>query len=106
MDEIELLDIIAGLQQVEEDRLIHALLAEFEMIPMDRRFCAVLLRDIVPGTPRGQDIQDAVQELPGVAPGTTNMRFLGREMLPDNLPEIVVDFLKRHAPALGCSRVL
>jgi len=96
MDQVESLDVIAGLQQVEEDRLIHTPLAEFEVIPVDRRFGTVLFGDIAPGTPGDQDVEDAVQELSGIAPGPAGVGFLGRQMLPNNFPEIVVDFLEGH----------
>jgi hypothetical protein len=36
MREIDLLDLVPGSEQVEEDRLIHSLLAEFEMVPVNR----------------------------------------------------------------------
>jgi len=36
MREIDLLDLVPGSEQVEEDRLIHALLTELEVIPVNR----------------------------------------------------------------------
>ncbi|MDI6719848.1 MAG: hypothetical protein QMD46_09590 [Methanomicrobiales archaeon] len=106
MDEIEFLEIVAGLQQVEENCLIGSPLTEFEVIPVDGRFGPVFLGDIVPGTPGGQDVEDPIDELAGIPPGPTDVRFLGREMLPDNFPKIIVDFPKCHARGSGSSRVL
>jgi len=50
--EINLLDLVAGLEQVEEARLVHSLLTEFEVIPVYRRFGTIVRRNIVPGASR------------------------------------------------------
>lgn len=67
------MDLIAGSEQVEEDRLLHFLLTEFEGIPVYRRFGIVFRRNIVPDASRGQDIQDAVEQTVGVTPGSANV---------------------------------
>ena len=36
MREIDFLDLVSGSEKVEEDRLIHSLLTEFEMVPVNR----------------------------------------------------------------------
>ena len=38
MREIDFFDLIPGSEKVEEDRLVHPLLAEFEVVPMYHRF--------------------------------------------------------------------
>ena len=53
MREINFLDLVAGSEKVEEDRLVHALLAEFEMILVNRRFGAVSRRYIESGASGG-----------------------------------------------------
>ncbi|MDI6718904.1 MAG: hypothetical protein QMD46_04765 [Methanomicrobiales archaeon] len=106
MDKIKLPEVVAGLEEVEEDRLVRSPLTEFEVVPVYRRFGAVFLRYIVPGTPGGQDVEDPIKERSGIPPGSANVRFLPRKMLPDNLPEIIVDFLKCHVLGSGSSRVL
>jgi len=58
--EIDFLDLVAGSEKVEEDRLVHAFFAEFEVISVNRRFGAVFRRYIEPGASGGQNVQDAV----------------------------------------------
>ena len=36
MREIDFLDLVSGSEKVEEDRLIHAFLAEFEVVSVNR----------------------------------------------------------------------
>ena len=56
MREINLLDLVPGSEWVEEDRLVHSLLAGFEVVLVNRRFFGVFLRDIVPSAPSDQDV--------------------------------------------------
>ena len=60
-----------------------------------------MLGYIAPGALGGYDLEDAVEDLPGIQTGAADVRFLPGEMLPNNLPEPVVDFLKCHTPAEG-----
>ena len=39
---IDLSDLIPGSEQVEEDRLVHSLLAEFKVVPVNRRFGTIV----------------------------------------------------------------
>jgi hypothetical protein len=96
--EIALSDLVAGSEQVEEDRLVHSLLAEFKVVLVYRRFGAVFRRNIVPGTADGQDVQDAVEQPAGVTPGSADVRLRWRKIFPDNLPEIIANFPKSHGP--------
>ncbi|RXE55295.1 hypothetical protein ABH15_10995 [Methanoculleus taiwanensis] len=73
MREIDFPDLIPRLEKVEEDRLVHPLLAEFEVISGNRRFCAVFLRYVVPGAAGGQDVQDTVDQPAGVTPRSADM---------------------------------
>ncbi len=77
--EIDLLDLIAGSEQVEEDRLVHSFLTEFKVVSMNRRFCAVVRRYVVPGTAGGQDVQDTVEQPAGVTSGSADMRLRWRK---------------------------
>jgi hypothetical protein len=36
MGEIDFFDFVPGSEQVEEDRLVHSFLAEFEVVPVNR----------------------------------------------------------------------
>ena len=96
--EIDLLDLISGSEQVEEDRLVHSLLAEFEVVPVNRRFGTIVCWNIVPSASRGQDVQDAVEQPAGVTPGSADVRLCWREVVPDNLPEISINFPEGHTP--------
>ena len=60
MREIDLFDLVPGSEKVKEDRLVHPLLAEFEVVPMYRRFGTVFRWNIMPGAPGGQDIENAI----------------------------------------------
>lgn len=73
---------------------------------MYRRFGAVLLGNIIPCIPRGQDVEDAVNEGSGIPPGPIDVRFLAGQEVPKNFPEIVVDFPKCNAQGLGFERAL
>ena len=66
------------------------------MVPVYRRFDAVVRRNIVPGTAGGQDVQDTVEQAAGVTPGSADVRFRWWEGFPDNLPEIIADFPEGH----------
>jgi len=59
--EIDLSDLVAGSEQVEEDLLVHSLLTEFKVVPVYRRFGAIVHGNIMPGTAGGQDVQDAAR---------------------------------------------
>ena len=56
------LNLVPGSEQVEKDRLVHPLLAEFEVVAVHRRFGTVVRRNIVPGAPGGQNVQDTVEQ--------------------------------------------
>jgi len=84
--EIDLLDLVARSEEVEEDRLVHSFLAEFEVIPMNRRFSAVFRRDIQPGASGGQNVQDAVDQPARVTSGSADMRLRWGEIFLNNLP--------------------
>jgi len=98
MGEIDFLDLIPGSEQVEEDRLVHAFLAEFEVVPMNRRFGAVFRWYIEPGASGGQNVQDTVEQPAGVTSGSADMRLCWGEVFLNNLPEIIVNFLEYHDP--------
>ena len=68
-------DLVSGSEKVEEDCLVHSLLAEFEMVPVNRRFGAVVRWNIEPGASGGQNVQDAVDQSAGVTPGSTDVRL-------------------------------
>lgn len=68
-------DLVPGSEQVEEDRLIHSSLAEFEVVPMNRRFGAVVRWNIEPGASGGQNVQDAVDQPAEVTPRAANVRL-------------------------------
>ena len=65
---------------------------------MNRRFGAVVRRNIVPGAAGGQDVQDAVEQPAGVTPGSADVWLRRREVFPDNFPEIIVNFPEGHTP--------
>lgn len=75
MREIDFLDLIPGSEKVEEDCLVHSLLAEFEVVPVNRRFRAVVRWYIEPGASGGQNVQDAVDQAAGITPGSTDVRL-------------------------------
>ncbi|MDI6720216.1 MAG: hypothetical protein QMD46_11455 [Methanomicrobiales archaeon] len=101
MGKIELLKVVGGLEKVEEDRLMGSPLTEFREVPVYRRFGTVVCDHIAPGAPGGQDVEDAIEEPTGIPSGPADVRFLGRQMLPENLPEVVVDFPKCYMPGQG-----
>lgn len=84
------------MKKVEEDRLVHSLLAEFEVVPVNRRFGAVVRWNIEPGASGGQNVQDAVDQSAGVTPGSTDVRLCWGEVFLNNLPEIIVNFPECH----------
>jgi hypothetical protein len=98
MREIDLLDLVPRLEQVEEDRLIHPLLTEFEMVPVNRRFGAVVRWNIEPGASGGQNVQDAVDQPAGITAGSANVRLCWGKVFLNNLPEIIVNFPECHDP--------
>jgi hypothetical protein len=65
---------------------------------VNRRFGAVVRQNIVPGAAGGQGVQDAVDQPAGVTPRSADVRLRRREIFPDNLPEIVVNFPEGHTP--------
>jgi len=65
---------------------------------VNRRFGAVVRRNIVPGAAGGQDVQDAVEQPAGVTPGSADVWLRRREVFPDNFPEIIVNFPEGHTP--------
>ena len=50
----------------------------------------------MPGTAGGQDVQDTVEQAAGVTPGSADVRLRWREVVPDDLPEIIVNFPEDH----------
>ena len=52
----------------------------------------------MPGAAGGQDVQDAVEQPAGVTPRSTDVWLRRREIFPDNIPEIVVNFPEGHTP--------
>jgi len=98
--EIDLSDLISGAEQVEEDRLVHALLTEFKVVTVYRRFGAVVCWNIVPAAAGTQDVQDAVEQAAGVASRSANVWLCWREVLLDNIPQIVVDSRKTMTPGI------
>lgn len=96
MREIDFFDLVPRPEQVEEDRLVHAFLAEFEVVPVNRRFGAVVRRYIEPGASGGQNVQDAVDQSAGVTARSTDVRLCWGEVFLDNVPEIIVNFPERH----------
>jgi len=83
---------------LEKDRLVHTFLAEFEVVPVNRRFGAVVRRYIVPAATGTQDVQDTVEQAAGVASWSANVRLCWWEVFLDNIPQIVVDFPEGHDP--------
>ena len=98
MREIDFFDLVPGSEQVEEDRLVHSLLAEFEMVPVNRRFGAVVRWYIEPGASGSENVQDAIEQPAGVTPRATNVRLRWWEVFLDNPPEIIVNFPENHDP--------
>ena len=86
------------MKKVEEDRLVHSLLAEFEMVPVNRRFGAVVRWNIEPGASGGQNVQDAVDQPAGITAGSANVRLCWGKVVLNNRPEIIVDFPECHDP--------
>ena len=86
------------MKKVEEDRLVHSLLAEFEMVPVNRRFGAVVRWNIEPGASGGQHVQDAVDQPAGITAGSANVRLCWGKVVLNNLPEIIVNFPECHDP--------
>jgi len=69
-------DLVARLEQVEEDCLVHAFLAKFEVVPVNRRFSTIFRRDIEPGASGGQNVQDAVDQPAGSQRGRPMCGFV------------------------------
>ena len=93
---IDFLDLVPRPEQVKEDRLIHSFLAEFEVVPVNRRFGAVVRWYIEPGAAGSENVQDAVDQLARVTPWAANVRLRWGEVVLNNLPEIVVNFSECH----------
>jgi hypothetical protein len=51
---------------------------------------------VVPAAASTQDVQDAVEQAAGVTSGSADVRLCWREVLLDNLPEIIVNFPEGH----------
>ncbi len=96
MGEINFPALIARSEKIEENVLIYTMLGKIEVKSMYCRFRAVLPRDVTPSTTGGQDIQNPVGHRPMVDSGSPGMRFLGREMRPNDRPEFVIDFPECH----------
>ena len=69
------MDLIAGSEEIKEDRLVHSFLAEFKVVPVNRRFGAVFRWDIQLSASGGQNVQDAVEQPVGVAAGPADVRL-------------------------------
>ena len=93
-------DLIPGTEQVEEDRLVHLLLAQFKVIPVNRRFRAIFNRNVAPGAAGGQDVEDAVEQPARVASGSADVRLRRRKVLLDDPPQFIVNF--PECQALEC----
>ena len=76
MREIDFFDLVPGSEKVEEDRLVHPLLAEFEVVSVYRRFGTVFRRNIVPSASGGQNIENAVEQLAGSHRGRPRCGFV------------------------------
>jgi hypothetical protein len=63
---------------------------------VNRRFGAVVRRNIVPAAASGQDVQDAVEQPAGVASRSADVRLRWREVFLDDCPEIIVNFPEGH----------
>jgi hypothetical protein len=100
MGEIDFFDLIPGSEQVEEDRLVHSFLAEFEMVPVNRRFRTIVRWDIEPAASGCENVQDTVEQPAEVTPRSGNVRLRWWEVFLENLPEIIVIFPEYHDP--GC----
>lgn len=91
-----LLELITRPEEVKEDRLICPSFAEFEVVAVHRRFRSVPCRDIAPGAPGGENVENPVEEPPGIAPGSPYVGFLGWEVPVNDLPEVIIDLPKCH----------
>lgn len=91
-------ELVAGPEEVEEDRLVGASFAQLEVVTVHRRFRPVAFRDIAPSAPGGEDVEDPVEEVPGVPAGPADTGLPGREVPLDNLPEVVVNLPECHEP--------
>jgi hypothetical protein len=47
---------------------------------------------------RGQGVRDTAEQAAGVTPGSADVRLRWRKIVPDNLPETIVDFPENHDP--------
>jgi len=63
---------------------------------VNRRFCAVFRWYTEPGTSGDQNVQNVVDQPAGITPGSTDMWLGWREVVLNNLPEIIVNFLEYH----------
>ena len=59
---------------------------------------AVVRRNIVPGVPSCQDVQDVVEQSLGSHRGPANVRLRWWEVFLNNRPEIAVKFPEYHNP--------
>jgi hypothetical protein len=53
---------------------------------------------IEPGTSGRENVQDTVEQPAGVTSRSADVRLRLREVFPDNLPEIIVDFPEKPVP--------
>lgn len=90
-------ELVARSQEIEEDGLVCSPLTQFEVVAVDRRLRPVLCRYVAPGTPGGEDIQDPVEEVPGIPARPADVGFPGRKVPLDDLPGFVVDLPECHA---------
>jgi hypothetical protein len=96
MGEIDFFDLVSGSEQVEEDRLVHSSLAEFEVVPMNRRFRTRFCWYIEPGTSSRENVQDTVKQPAGVTPRSANARLRWWEVFLNDTPGIIVNFPEYH----------
>jgi len=96
MREIDFFDLVPGSEQVEEDRLVHSFLAEFEVVPVNRRFSTIFRWYIEPGASGSENVQDTVDQPARVTSGSANVRLRWREVFLNNLPKIIVNFPEYH----------
>lgn len=65
---------------------------------MNRRFGAVIGRNIVLNAAGTQDIQDTAEQLAGITSGAADVRLCWRKVFLDIFPEIIVDFPESQVP--------
>lgn len=50
----------------------------------------------MPGASGGQDVQDALEQAAGITRGSADVRLCWRKVVPENLPDTIVDFPEGH----------